>query len=314
MFVWKKLASAKWEDAWLERLRFLGPTRLALTTLPNAKSIHIEAYALTKHEADELHAQFGGQIRQQKSISFATQNAEVREPIRIRGKLLIVQSERDRKRWASRFPLKKVLLVPAAMAFGTGEHATTAMCLRFLSDAADALAGCEWDLLDLGTGSGILAIAGRSLGARSADAFDFDPHAVRTALENVRGNGVSSISVKKIDVTRWNPERTWDVVVANLFSGLLVTAAPAIARATKPDGILIFSGILRAQEDECVRALVAEGFRIESIARRGKWVTGFARRSARTGRRRTAGGGSIKKTLSSLAKRRLCGAQPKSLS
>lgn len=278
MFAWKKLASAKWEDAWVERLTFLGPTRLALTSLPGAKTIRIEAYALTKQEADGLLEQFGGQVRPLKAQYFAKQDTEVRDPIRIRGKLLIVSSERDRRRWAGQFPSRKTLLVPAAMAFGTGEHATTASCLRFLADTADALAGDSWDMLDLGTGSGILAIAGRMLGARKVDAFDFDPHAVRTARENVHANGVDSIVVKKLDVTKWSPQRSWDVVVANLFSAILITAAPAIAAATRPGGRMIFSGILRSQEAECVRAFRENGFRIEAIARRGKWVTGKGRR------------------------------------
>ncbi len=278
MFVWKKLASAKWEDAWLERLGFLGPTRLAVTNLAGSKTIRIEAYGLTKREADALLKQFGGQVRALKELAFAKQGNEVRDPIRIRGNLLVVASERDRRRCAKQFPSRKILVVPAAMAFGTGAHATTACCLRFLSDIAGTRDGGSWDMLDLGTGSGILAIAGRMLGARKVDAFDFDPHAVRTARENVRANGVSSIAVKKLDVTKWSPPGTWDVVTANLFSAILIRAAPAIAAATRPGGWLIFSGILREQEMDCVRAFRKKGFRIEAIARRGKWVTGRARR------------------------------------
>jgi ribosomal protein L11 methyltransferase len=97
-------------------------------------------------------------------------------------------------------------------------------------------------------------------------------------LENVRLNAMNSIAVKKIDVTKWKPQRTWDVVTANLFSEVLIAAAPSLSRAVRTGGRLIFSGILRSQENECVRAFRKNGFRIDAISRRGKWVTGKGRR------------------------------------
>src|SRR6202012_2096161 len=120
--------------------------------------------------------------------------------------------------------------------------------LRFLADVSDALAGQPWEMLDLGAGTGILALAARLLGARKTEAGDFDPHAVRTAKENARRNAIKGIAVKKLDVREWHPARTWDVVAANLFSDLLIEVAPKIVAAVAPGGRLVFSGILRTQE------------------------------------------------------------------
>ena len=93
-------------------------------------------------------------------------------------------TERSRAAETKATPERPVLLIPAGMAFGTGDHATTATCLRFLADVADSLAGKPWEMLDLGTGSGILALAARVLGAKRVEAGDFDPDSVRTAKES----------------------------------------------------------------------------------------------------------------------------------
>jgi len=273
MFAWKKLASAKWEDAWMERLAMIDPTRLSVTSMAGGKSIRIEAWSLKKSEATSLIKQFGGQIREIK-LGRLLLKVPAREPIRIRKSLLIVSSAYEKKLAAKLSESRKILLVPAAMAFGTGEHATTSCCLRFLSDTADSLKGRSWEMLDLGTGSGILAIAAKLLGARKVEACDFDPHAVRTSLENIAVNGVNAVSVKKLDVLQWTPKRTWDVVTANLFSEVLIATAPAIAKAVRPGGRLIFSGILRFQESETIAAFPS--FTLDTVTRKGKWVTVLA--------------------------------------
>ena len=160
----------------MERLGFANSSRLAIIGLPGRKAIRIEVYALSKKEGAALVKQFGGQLRTLKDRIFTHQEASSRSPIRIRDKLLIVGSERQRKSVSREFPGRKVLLVPAAMAFGTGDHATTAACLRFLVDLRGKTrgktkgkpkgkAGDPWDMLDLGTGSGILALAAHLLGA-----------------------------------------------------------------------------------------------------------------------------------------------------
>ncbi|MGB8355256.1 MAG: 50S ribosomal protein L11 methyltransferase [Chthoniobacteraceae bacterium] len=280
MLVWRKLTSAKWEDSWVERLGFANKSRLAIISLPGGKAIRIEVYALSKKEGAGLVKQFGGQLRTLQDRIFTHQSDSTREPIRIRQEIIVVSSARQKKSVAREFPERKILQVPAAMAFGTGDHATTAACLRLLVDLrktprARSDSG-TWEILDLGTGSGILALAAKLLGASNVDAFDFDPHAVRVAKENAALNQISGINFKKTDVTAWTPRKTWDVVVANLFSEVLIKAAPAIAHATKSGGSLIFSGVMRHQEKECVAAFVSHGFRVRKTIRKGKWIAALA--------------------------------------
>ena len=274
-YTWRKLGAAKWEDAWVERLRWISD-RLAITALAGAKTIRLEAYELTKAQAERLRAGFGGVIAVQKKQRAISES--VRAPIRVRDRLIVAGSAKERGELAKTAPGRKVLVIPAGMAFGTGDHATTAACLRFLADVSEELGSARWEMLDLGCGSGILALAGRMLGAKRALAGDFDPHAVRTAKENVRANGIDGVTVKKLDVRTWQPPRMWDVVTANLYSGLLIETAPGIAAACASGGRFIFSGILRTQEAEVVPILKKAGFEIRRIIRKGKWVAGVAGR------------------------------------
>ena len=272
-YVWRKLSGAQWEDAWWDRLAGVRD-RLAITALAGAKTIRLEAFALTKAQAGRLRVAFGGSVNVQKApraVSLA-----VRAPIRVRGRLVVVGSAAERAAVRKKGGPAQPLVIPAGMAFGTGDHATTSTCLRFLADVSDELAGQPWDMLDLGSGSGILAIAARMLGARRAEAGDFDPHAVRTAKQNVLLNGVTAVTVKKLDVRTWQPARTWPVVAANLFSGLLVEVAPKLAAALAPGGRLVFSGVLRVQEAEVTTAFQAAGLQIGRVVRKGKWVSGRA--------------------------------------
>ena len=255
----------------MKRLSRIGPERIAVTTKPGSKTARIDAYALSQNEARALNREFGGRVRRLSDRTIASQPAP-RAPIRVRDRLLVVSSERERIHCARKFPGRKIVLLPAGMAFGTGEHATTATCLRFLADSTAGFNGKPWDLLDLGTGSGLLAIAAKMLGASRVDALDFDPACVRIARENALANNMH-ITVKSADVTRWMPPRSWRIVTANLYSEVLIGAAKTIARATAPGGTLIFSGVLRQQEKECVRAFDSCAFTLEKVVRKGKWVT-----------------------------------------
>ena len=275
-YVWRKLSATKWEDVWPDRLSEVAD-RLAITALAGRKTIRLEAFQLTKKQAEKLRRAFGGEVARQVKIKVLPAPAP-RAPIRVRGKLVVVATERERELAGRKLGNAKLLVIPAGMAFGTGDHATTSTCLRLLADVATKLAGEPWELLDLGTGSGILALAARLLGARTVEAGDFDRDAVRTAKANARVNGIRGVAVKKIDVRRWQPARTWPVVTANLFSGLLIEAARTIAAALAPGGRLIFSGILREQEASVLAAIRGAGLRIDRVIRRGKWVSGLARR------------------------------------
>jgi ribosomal protein L11 methyltransferase len=272
-FVWRKLSPAKWEDVWQERLGWLGQ-RLVLFMLKGYKTLRIEAHQVTKAEADGLKREFGGDVRAAKPLTAADLEPQRRPPLKIGRRLAVIGQEEDRAAFdQSGIP---AILIPASMAFGTGDHATTATCLRILADVAKVLESGAWEALDLGTGTGILAMAARLLGARKVEAADFDPTAVRVARENAKVNKITRIAFKRFDVRTWRPERKWDVVLANVYGPILIEAAPQIARAVVPGGTLIISGILREQADDVLVAFQQNGCNFNRVARKGKWVTACA--------------------------------------
>jgi ribosomal protein L11 methyltransferase len=149
--------------------------------------------------------------------------------------------------------LVEVVLDPG-MAFGTGTHPTTSLCLASLSDLLGARAGAS--VLDVGTGSGLLAIAARKLGAGRVAANDNDPVAVEVARENAARNGV----VLELTVAPLaGIAGTFDVVVANILANTLVELAPELAAKLTPGGVVLLSGILAPQEAEVRAAYVAAG-------------------------------------------------------
>ena len=187
-------------------------------------------------------------------------------PIRVGGRLEIVSRfSRLRAKRSSQ------LLIPAAGAFGTGEHATTAMSLRLLEETTRKFSP-GWRLLDAGTGSGILALAARKLGAGKALGLDKDPRAIATARQNARLNRIGRVEFRVADILCFNPETRYELVTANLFSELLIAALPMFRRALRSNGWLIFSGVLRAQASEVIAAVLHAGWRIEKQRQRGKWV------------------------------------------
>lgn len=276
-FKWRKLSAAKWEDVWPERLSQFSD-RLAITALGTSKSIRIEVFELSKKEAAHISKEFGGSVSEQNG-DWLTANPKARAPIKIRGQLAIVSNESERAAAKAGTP---TLLIPAGMAFGTGEHATTLNCLRFLADFADEHADHPWEAIDLGCGSGILALAARMFGAEKCVAGDFDPECVRTTRENITHNKLSGVTVKRLDVFKWTPERTWDVVTANLYSTILIEIAPKLAKTLAPHGSLIISGIMRNQEADVLAALARQRLKPVKVVRQGKWIAALVRRSSRS--------------------------------
>jgi ribosomal protein L11 methyltransferase len=274
-FLWSKLASAKWEDAWVERLQFLGPSRLAIFSLPGSRRIRIEAYGLNSRDAARIVAAFGGQTRRMKDPAILMADVPA-APLLIRDRLVVVRSPAAARAAARSHPGRPLLIIPAAMAFGTGDHATTATCLRMLSDFAATQAAAHWEALDLGTGTGILALAARLLGAARCEAWDFDPACVSAARVNARLNGLRNVPASRVDVTTWTPTRQWDLVTANLYSDMLLKVSAKIAAAVKPGGRLILSGMLAAQADPTLSAFRKHRLEFHRIVKKGKWVSAMA--------------------------------------
>ena len=276
MLVWRKLSSERWIDSWQERLAFLGPERLVITQITGTRRIRLEIFDVTPDEAAILQRRLGGEVRDLNySSADWVRNLILRKPISIRGRLRIVNTE---PRSGASAP--DTIYIPANLAFGTGEHSTTAGCLRLLVDIAPKRG--DWTFLDAGTGTGILAIAASKLGASRVLALDLDATAVRIAKENASINRVKGLRILRADVLRHRTEQSFDIVAANLYSELFCCAAPNLWPAIKPAGQMIVSGVMRDQVERVVDAIKKMEGRIESIRIRGKWATLLARKTAKT--------------------------------
>ena len=282
MFLWSKSIPAARVDLWTERLgAAVPPARLAVVSPAGGRNERLEIYCDSEPEARGLARRFGGQIRPLRPESWQPPPATAPgRPLRLGGKLWVTGREEELPALRAAHPGLPVLCIPAAMAFGTGEHATTAMCLRLLAETARKLAktATPWELLDLGSGSGILALAGKTFGARAAHGLDNDPHAVRTARENAALNGVRGVRFTRADLLAgWQPEPgRWPVITANLFSELLTALLPQIRAALASDGILIASGVLASQAAELENNLRENGLGLATKRRRGKWTAFLA--------------------------------------
>ena len=264
-------ASAAHEDAWRERLAFLGPANLVVHTRPGTKMIRLEAYNMSAAPLRRFTRQFGGTVDQLDAEKIVARANAPRKPLRLARDLAVIDAHGA---WPPDEKKPRILLrIGAAMAFGTGEHATTSACLRFLRDEAARL-GEGWKMLDIGTGSGILAIAAEKFGAGHVVAFDYDLRAVKAAQSNAKRNRCGYVKISRHDLLAWNPGRTcYPLVTANVFSEILRAAARQIADAVAPGGCLILSGILRVQEMETLSTFLTRNFLLEKTSRRGKWVT-----------------------------------------
>jgi ribosomal protein L11 methyltransferase len=269
MYRWTRLSSQKWEDVWQERLQFLGPGSVVMITWPESRALKIEAFC-DKTTASGLVQNFGGRSTRLAHHHWTGDPVRPRAPIPIRGRLFI---HPDHSTWHAAADPARHLFIPAGMAFGTGDHATTASCLRLLVDASNQLAS-GWTAIDAGTGSGILAIAAKKLGAARVEAIDSDPACIRIARENARTNKCRNVSVRRGDARKISAVPRVDVITANLFSELLIASAPAFSKRLKPGGWLIFSGVLRSQKDAVIAALLQCGFAPPRIVNRGKWCAG----------------------------------------
>ena len=280
MYHWSKLSSVKWIDAWEER--FYGNDRSVISEIKGGKSVRVEVYCETEKEAQVIQKQFGGSVRELKTQNWVALSAVERPPLKIRDAILVCGARElsvaDELR--NENPTKKVIQIPAEMAFGTGDHATTSTCLRFLVDISreqKAKGAKSWKMLDLGCGTAVLAIAARMLGAESCEAHDYDPQAVRVSKQNLKLNRVDEIVVAEQDVLNWKPRKKWAVVVANMFSTILQEAFPTIVKTIQKDGDLVVSGILSDQWEVTKKWGEDAGLEFGVVVKKGKWVTARAK-------------------------------------
>ena len=270
--LWSRLTTARWEDAWIERLRFVGLESLVIKAFPASQTLRLQVYT-HKATATQLHKNFGGSVRPFDMKTW-TPPAPTRHTAQCIGKNLRIYNNenlllQDQKKPS--FLKKKFLFIPAGMAFGTGDHATTSSCLRLLENIQKSLPPQKWSLLDLGTGSGILALAAESLGAKKILGIDFDQKCVSIAQENACTNKLSRARFRHADLLRWKPPGSWNIVAANIYSSVLTAAAPKIIAAINARGHLILSGILAVEKEAILDTFTALGMKEITVLKRGKW-------------------------------------------
>ena len=168
-------------------------------------------------------------------------------------------------------PQEVVIELDPGMAFGTGYHPTTYMCLEALEERLRP----GMQVLDLGTGSGILTIAAIKLGAAQVVALDTDPQAIRAARQNFRRIGVQ----RQVTLAQGTVPHAlakggrFDLAVANISTRVVRERAPFVLSALKPGGVLICSGIIKEQREEVSDALLEAGFSLLEVVHREDWVS-----------------------------------------
>lgn len=161
-----------------------------------------------------------------------------------------------------------VIKIDPGMAFGTGTHHTTNMCMARLEKVLPANA----EVFDVGTGSGILAIAAALLGAKSVKAVDIDAVAVRVARENIADNGLEDkIEVKEGDLLR-GTEGQADVIIANIIADIIIMLLKDIPGKLKDDGIFLASGIISDRRADVEAAAAEVGMKVDHVDEKGGWV------------------------------------------
>jgi ribosomal protein L11 methyltransferase len=287
MYLWRRRATRQWWAENGETLQLHFGNRLALIQRPDRKRLLIEISSILPNELHNIVKQFGGRI-DRLSRNWLSQLLRAPNPksLKVGNRLVISRSGNLQTAvcFGSATGKPPLLVIPTTAAFGTGEHATTAMCLQML-ERLTRLWNFGWSIVDFGTGSGILVLAAKRFGAKRALGIDIDPSAISTAKQNARLNKIDNVQFRLADLRRWEfpPASRFrpsghdgkvDIVTANLFSELLIEILPKLKRTR----FLILSGILRNQEVKVVRALKRNKIDIVEVRRRGKWIALLAGR------------------------------------
>ncbi len=165
-------------------------------------------------------------------------------------------------------PTDKVVTIDPGMAFGTGTHETTGMCVSLVEEYVKP----GMDVIDVGTGTGILAIAAAHMGAKHVLASDIDPMAVRVAAENIEINGFSGVIEAREGDLLEAADTTADVVIANIIADVIIMISVPVRAFIREGGVFICSGIAREREDEVIEALKKAGYGRLDKRNDGEWT------------------------------------------
>ncbi|MES2310429.1 MAG: 50S ribosomal protein L11 methyltransferase [Verrucomicrobiota bacterium] len=254
--VWFRSISSTEEDLWRERLVEWSQDRLVF--LQSNRSFFVHVYAISPAKALALKKKWGGTCREIKPYETSPEIE-----LNLFGKFKVQSREISK-------PDPKILWVPAEMAFGTGDHPTTAMILRQM------IREKNWEkseVLDVGCGSGILALMARKLGSKKILGFDNDPACVRISKVNeARNFEGNQITWKEGALGKLKSKGVSDYLLANLYSGLFQMFAGEFKGWLKPSGKMICSGILKIDLLATCRALEKAGLKVLQTQTKGKWA------------------------------------------
>lgn len=203
-------------------------------------------------------------VSEVEESNWATAWKKYYHPVRITRLLTVVPSWES---YQTSDPLEKIITLDPGMAFGTGTHPTTSLTLQALEST---LRGGE-TLLDVGTGSGVLSIAAKHLGAKEVYAYDLDEVAVRSAKENMDLNEVAKdVHVSANDLLK-GIESESDVIVANILADIILLMIPDAWRLLKQTGTLIVSGIIEEKKEMVLTAMEEQGFVVDQVFQQKDW-------------------------------------------
>lgn len=187
------------------------------------------------------------------------------KPIKIGEKIVICPA------WERYTPAEGELVIrmDPGMAFGTGTHETTRLVIRLLEKYTKA--GCR--MLDVGTGTGILAICASRLGADTCRAYDIDPTAVRVARENIKDSGLTNVTCDQSDLLKQVSLEggQYDLVCANIVADIIIRMTPDVGKYMKDDAVLLASGIIAERCDDVVACFEANGFKVVELLTDNDW-------------------------------------------
>ncbi len=275
VLVWRRIYRSQNSELLPDQFSEIDLTRLSMSANPPKLGIQVEIYPRSKTEGLNLIKKFGGKLLNLPPKTWWLPQEPRSEPLSIGNKLLIVATKEQKKYWQTKYPSRKLLIIPASLAFGTGEHATTEMCLKQIAQVND------WpskSFLDIGTGTGILAITARVLGSFHVDAFDNDKRSIPVARENeemnfpiIESQISKPVSWKISGIEKLSKKSSYHVIVANLYSELLIKHAKQIAQALKPEGQLFLSGIFEDQIEAVKNAFFKQKLHLIVQKRKGRW-------------------------------------------
>jgi len=247
--------------AYLPVNSFLGETVDAIKESINNLIIHNIDIGFNKVTISEVNEE-----------EWATAWKKYYHPVKISEKFTIVPT------WEIYTPVSSdelIIELDPGMAFGTGTHPTTVMCIQALERSVRP--GDR--VIDVGTGSGVLSIAAAMLGAEDVRAYDLDEVAVTSARLNIKLNKVSDkVTISQNNLLDGVEENTADVVVANILAEVILRFTDDVARVVKPGGIFIASGIIQQKKDQVKEGLVQSGFEITETILMEDWVAIIAKR------------------------------------